>query len=250
MTSTGKVRPRGQVHDKVHVDMYFKEISKKEDTLMMQALRRQFDSSNNGVMRAMTSNNLMSSMGRNGNESQSFRDTMTMSAKLNHSLVDGGDHTMLIRGSLPSSIPAKYNSFPDDRDWNKAERRYRELEEEMRNVDADIEEKQREIAIDQKLIGGAALDSLKPKSGSHLLGSAFKWRDEGTANSSTYVWHKSKLSPVKNPSDAVGVQNSANQYGFSTKSCDLPEGNILINPKAEKRFKGTLAPPRGATKRK
>jgi len=245
---TSKSRPRGQVHDKVHVDMYFKEISKKEDSLMMQALRRQFDSSNNGVLRAMTSHNLMSSMGRNGRDSQNLRETVAISAKLKNSLVDGGDRTMLIRGSLPSSIPAKYDCFPDDEDWNKAEKRYRDLKMEMDQIDTEINDKQREVAEDRKMIGGAVVEHLKPKNGSHVVGSAFKWRSEGTANSASYVWHSSKLSPTKSGTgtEDMSCANSASQYGFSTKSCDLPEGNILINPNAQKKFKGTLAPPRSA----
>lgn len=246
---TSRQRQRGQVHDQVHVDMYFKEISKKEDSLMMEAMRRQFDNSNNGILRAMTSHNLMSSMGRNGHDSLQFQQSMTMSAKLRNSLVDGGDRTLLTRGSLPSSIPAKYDSFPDDQDWNKAEVRYRELEKEMKEIDIEIEEKKREVASNRQLMGGAAIDNLKPKPGSHVLGSAFKWKSEGTSNGSTYVWHKSKLSPTKsaNGVDDTSGRNSANQYGFSTKSCDLPEGNILINPNALKKFKGTLAPPKSAS---
>jgi hypothetical protein len=225
--------------------MYFKEISKKEDTLMMQSLRRQFDSSNNGILRAMTSHNLMSSMGMN-NDSRKLRETMTMSAKLRNSLVDGGDHKLLTRGSLPSSIPAKYDCFPDDQDWNKAEKRYRELEAELREVNSEIDQKKQEVAQDRKLIGGAAIENLRPKTGSHVVGSAFKWRSEGTSNSSSYVWHTSKLSPTKNAADELSLSATANQYGLSTKACDLPEGNILINPNAEKRFKGKLAPPRSA----
>ena len=224
MATTPKPRKGGTVHDKVHADMYFKEIAHKEHNIILNAIKKQGERSTNGIMRAMTSDNLMRP--QRAPRSEEFNTSLALSKNLRTSLVSDTDGTtMLTRGTLPTSIPAKYHCFPDETDWNVAEKRYAELQRELKEVDNQLAEKFQCVERDRQLAGGAiTVEDLKPKRGSELVGSAFKWRSEGTSSRSTYQWPSSAAILNKMDEKAVSAANlKAAQYGLYTKSCDFPE---------------------------
>ena len=166
MAATPKPRKGGTVHDKVHADMYFKEIAKKEHNIILNAIKQQGERSTNGIMRAMTSENLMRP--QREPRSDEFNNSLAMSKNLRTSLISDSDGTtMLTRGTLPTSIPAKYHCFPDETDWNVAEKRFAELQRELRNVEDQLVDKYKCVERDRQLAGGAiTVEDLKPKRGS------------------------------------------------------------------------------------
>ena len=139
----------------VHVDSYHKEITKKETQLIVKAIRRHANLSDNGILRAMTSTDKAfqrtSLLGTGPSTTADFKG-------LTRDLVHGNQgQTMLTRGALPSSIPAKYNEFPNELDWNEADRRHAQLKAELDQVDHEINMKTQEVMKDRTLIENAGV---------------------------------------------------------------------------------------------
>lgn len=252
MSRKKNVVPKAQL-TQVHVDSYHKEITKKETQLIVKAIRRHAHLSDNGILRAMTSTDKPFQKSKTSLLGSGTLSTAEFKG-LSRNLVHGNEgQTMLTRGALPTSIPAKYNEFPNESDWNEAEKRHAQLKLELEEVEREIDLKTKEVIRDRSLMentgfGGDGL-SLTSKPGSHIMGSAFKWKSTGTTNSEAYVWHKPK--PNASTEQTTDMSDSARdpyninfkgkrgqQYGIMTRCCDLPEGNILINKNAVKKVRG------------
>lgn len=230
-----KTRKSREEKSIVHRDQYFAEITKKEQHLLLNSLRLHALTSDNAVLRAMNEDRPVTHLHRPSTTSASQSRIIDLTDDA------GGEH-VLSRGSLPSVVPARYDALPHNDDWNTAEKRYMELQQELQSLDKTMIQRKQEVHREHFLVGNAGnIMTVRPSTTS-TVGSAFKWRDEGTTIRSTYQWPKPKHIEYEDPHSPFTKANA--QYGIMTKACDLPEGNILINKNAVKKLKnrtGTLS---------
>lgn len=156
-----------------------------------------------------------------------------LTPKINY-VNDEGGNFMLSRGPLPSSIPGMYNSHNSKNDWTSTEKRYKELKNELKVIDGELESKKEFVANKLKAITSEllitsppyALPSLSTQAGAAILGSGFQWNGiQVTSNRTDYEW----------PEQTLSEHHSSERWGELTKGCNLPQKSLYLRCEPKKK---------------
>lgn len=151
-----------------------------------------------------------------------------------------GKH-FLSKGIVPSNPPMRYDVVNLMSNWSNIEHKHEVLRRELDSVDLELQRREADLKL--KILASTMNSSkgfsrfannsvIKP--GSNVCGSGFAWSG---AFSNTYkedfVKHEKLADPLTEQYKKLHTE-----YGEYTKTCDLPEPNIYINPNAPKKLKG------------
>ena len=154
---------------------------------------------------------------------------VTCAASIHPSYVHDDDGKyMLSRGPLPSSIPGRYSNHTSGIDWRKTEERYRELTNELLEVNEELERKKKEMEMKMKdsvaynlsLSPTYSYPCISTQAGASVSGSGFQWKhtNQRTSIKTDYEW----------PTPHFVEHHAVNRWGPLTKGCNLPQKNLLL----------------------
>jgi len=239
------------------------EQTKKTNQMLIDALRHNGKGADNLILRVMQMQTApfaetaaASSSSSSSYKSSSTRSSIRGTDPSSEDLVNPGSNKLLSRGASPSSIPALYPTiYPTSKDWTEAERRHRELQEELAQLDAEVAKHKKEISSTSTLSSSMAAMTTGGGSGgvfqstvrmplpepkkmqlypqARVLGSAFKWKGvmDRSLKEEHFAWPTSKLAdPVGEQEDYRfgGYPVTNTQYGGCSKECDLPGGSVFV----------------------
>ena len=148
---------------------------------------------------------------------------------------DRAGELMLSQGPLPHLVHNNYrpSALPTPAVWHEAERRQTELQRELIEIEKSIAMEQQ--TMQHKFASSALLKKMPQLSDrsfvAPVIGSTFKFHTTNDGRSTygkDFKWHEKD-------SSRVVLQNT--QYGYCTRICDVPGGNLNINPNAVKKHK-------------
>ena len=148
---------------------------------------------------------------------------------------DRGGELMLSQGPLPHLVHTNLrpSALPTPAVWYEAEKKQAELQRELIEIDREISREQQ--TMKQKFESSALLKKMPQASErgfvAPVIGSTFKFHtcnDGRSTYGNDFKWHDKD-------SSRVVLKNT--QYGYCTRICDVPGGNLNINPNATKKHK-------------
>jgi hypothetical protein len=159
--------------------------------------------------------------------------------KTNVNFVDdeNGKH-LLSKGILPSATLMRHDVDFLRNNWNTIQDEHNNLKKELDSLDqeitkkeSEIKRKMSEISQNSNFYGGRSVNNTFTKPGSRICGSGFTWSSAyKPSHSEDYkIPEKYYIDPVEK-----GYKNYHSEYGMFTKTCDLPEPSIYVNPNAKK----------------
>jgi len=173
---------------------------------------------------------------------------------------DKGGEFLLTRGTLPSSIPGRYNTKHKIVDWKSLQSRHEQLQKELNEVNSLIQKKEIDMSEKMKQADPSvrSMSALNRRNNSRLLhnpmkvssivqGYGYQWKGTQQRQTSLYGLDNTLLDTAQcetllnqKKSTATGL------WGELTKGCDLPQKSLYLRsepfvPKIKRAT--TLLPP-------